>query len=78
MDQSDEAMPRCLSTGAIVGIAVAGTIMIILIIVIVVICWTAYQRRKRARIIKVREIIETFRIGYNSVGTNTGTNNRFS
>ena len=67
-------MPKCLSTGAIIGIAISGTIMIILIIVIIVICVTAYQRRKRARIIKVREIIETFRIGYNNVGTNTGPN----
>ena len=78
MDQSDEAMPRCMSTGAIAGIAVGGSIMIILIIIIIVICCTAYQRRKRARIIKVREIVETFRIGYNNVGINTDTNNRYT
>ncbi|KAK3590994.1 hypothetical protein CHS0354_020353 [Potamilus streckersoni] len=52
-DESDEALPKCLSTAAIAGIAVGCGIVLILIIVAIVIGIICYQRKKRARIIKL-------------------------
>ncbi|KAL3858776.1 hypothetical protein ACJMK2_009029 [Sinanodonta woodiana] len=51
-DESDEALPKCLSTAAIAGIGVGCGILLIIIIVAIVIGIICYQRKKRARIIK--------------------------
>lgn len=61
-DDSDEAMPQCLSAGAIAGIAIGVVLFIVAVVVIIIAVCVAYERRKRARIIKVRQLLQTFRL----------------
>ncbi|XP_060557777.1 uncharacterized protein LOC132718166 [Ruditapes philippinarum] len=51
-DGTDESMPECLSTGAIVGISVACVAVVVAVVVTIVVVCIVRERRKRARIIK--------------------------
>ncbi|XP_045194871.2 uncharacterized protein LOC123550504 [Mercenaria mercenaria] len=61
-DATDESMPECLSTGAIVGISVACVVVVAAIVISVVVCCIVRERKRRARIIKVRQLLQTFRL----------------
>lgn len=55
-------MPECLSPGAIAGIAIGGVVVIAAIVAVIIVACVFYERRKRARIIKVRQLLQTFRL----------------
>lgn len=80
-DASDEALPGCLTTAAIVGLSVTGAVVVGAIIVAVVVACLVYKRRQRARIIKVRRLLHTFRLenkvsdGHLSATYNNNTTN---
>jgi hypothetical protein len=74
-------MPECLSTGAIVGISVACVAVVVAVVVTIVVVCIVRERRKRARIIKVRQLLQTFRLehklsnGHLSTASNNGNTN---
>ena len=80
-DGTDESMPDCLSTGAVVGISVACVVVVVAVVVSVIVVCIVRERRKRARIIKVRQLLQTFRLehkmsnGHLSTSSNNGSTN---
>lgn len=61
-DGTDERMPDCLSTAVIVGISVACVVLLVAVVIAIAVCYIVRKRRKRARIIKVRQLLQTFRL----------------
>lgn len=80
-DSTDERMPDCLSAGAIAGISVACVVIVAAIVISVVVCCIVRARKKRARIIKVRQLLQTFRLenklsnGHLTATSSNGTSN---
>ncbi|KAL4234187.1 hypothetical protein ACF0H5_005840 [Mactra antiquata] len=81
-DGTDEIMPDCLSTAAIAGIIVGCVLVFASVVIAIVVLCVMRERRKRARIIKVRQLLQTFRLenkmsnGYlsNNTSRNGSTN----
>ena len=76
-------MPECLSPAAIAGIAIGGVLFLAAIVILIIVACVLYERRKRARIIKVRKLLQTFRlenkvsVGHLSNSTNSTNSMRW-